>query len=103
MQIANSRSDTARATLVKYHANRDDTSHLVIFGMCEVNDNTERARNQPSSIIRRLCASFCKQTEISDTAVIGFYSAWIGNAVVSYYLALILKHIGITATAEQAL
>jgi hypothetical protein len=36
-------------------------------------------------------------------AVIGFYSSWAGNSVISYYLTLVLNTIGIKDVASQTL
>jgi hypothetical protein len=35
--------------------------------------------------------------------IVGFYGSWTGNAVISYYLVLILKTVGINDTPTQAL
>jgi hypothetical protein len=40
-QIANNQSEKARATLVKYHANGNETSPLVDFEMSEITESIE--------------------------------------------------------------
>jgi len=37
------------------------------------------------------------------TVTLGIFSQWVGNGVVSYYLAIILKTVGITSVTQQTL
>jgi hypothetical protein len=103
-QIANNQSEKARATLVKYHANGDETSPLVDFEMSEITESIglEQLINSQTSYLD-LIQSAANRRRLVITAVCGFYPSWTGNAVISYYLVLILKAIGITATKDQAL
>lgn len=41
--------------------------------------------------------------KILITALLGFYSQWVGNSVVSYYLTLVLDTVGVTDPNTQTL
>jgi len=52
---------------------------------------------------RDLISTAANRRRLVITAICGFYGAWTGNAVISYYLVLILRAIGITQERDQAL
>ncbi|KAF2503352.1 general substrate transporter [Lophium mytilinum] len=102
--IAHDDIPAARRILTKWHAGGDETSRLVDFEMAEMISHIEAERliaSQSSYVDLIRTAPNRKRTFISF--VVGFWGTWGGIAVISYYLTLVLKSIGITKTSDQAL
>jgi hypothetical protein len=102
--IANGQSEKARKIFVKYHAGGNENSPLVDFEMTEIAESIEfeQSINSKMSYVDFFKTAPNRKRALI-TGIIGFYGAWTGNAVISYYLVLILRTIGITATKDQTL
>jgi len=102
--VKKGRVEEARRLLTHYHAGGDEHSALVEFEMREIEESVEiekMIKSQTSYLDLFRGAANRKRTAIAG--IVGFYGSWTGNAVISYYLVLILDTIGITDTPTQAL
>ncbi|KAJ5721728.1 uncharacterized protein N7483_009662 [Penicillium malachiteum] len=77
------RVEEARALLVRWHANGDETSPLVEY---EINEIRSHLRFEAGT--GKLGWS---QKRLIQVVYISFMSQWCGNGIISYYLTLILK------------
>jgi len=102
--VAQDRIDDARAFLTKYHAGGDASSPLVDFELREMSESIqlEKQINSQTSYLD-LFSTPANRRRSLIAAILGFYTQWSGNAVISYYLTLVLNTVGITATSSQAL
>ncbi|KAL4861583.1 hypothetical protein BDV12DRAFT_207950 [Aspergillus spectabilis] len=102
--IAKGRVEEARRIFVKYHAGGDESSPLVAFEMDQIQHTLEeeQAIRKTSSFLD-LIRTRPNRRRTRIAAVIGFYSSWAGNSVISYYLTLVLNTIGIEDVASQTL
>ncbi|PGH08297.1 hypothetical protein AJ80_07893 [Polytolypa hystricis UAMH7299] len=102
--IAQGRHEEARKVLTKWHAGGDESSPLVAFEMENMAQHI-RAETGVQSQVTYLdlikTAPNRKRTFISF--VVGLAGTWAGQAVISYYLALVLKTIGINEAKDQTL
>ncbi|KAH6678789.1 general substrate transporter [Plectosphaerella plurivora] len=101
--IANDRSEEARAILAKFHTGDDLDHPLVMFEMTEITRAMEiddAAKNVKWSA---LFATPGNRRRFLITCLLGFFSQWVGNSVVSFYLTLVLDSVGIKNPDTQAL
>ncbi|TPX09063.1 uncharacterized protein E0L32_001675 [Thyridium curvatum] len=102
--ISKGRKEEARAILTKYHGGGDPNSTLVEFELQEMElVITEEADTVSQSSWLELFRTPANRRRTLIAAVVGWFSQWAGNGVVSYYLVLVLNTIGITETKDQAL
>jgi Sugar (and other) transporter len=79
-------------------------SPLVVFEMAEITETLQlEALIDSQSSYVDLFKTAANRRRALITGIIGFYGAWTGNAVISYYLSVILDTIGIKDTPHQAL
>ncbi|KAK9427680.1 general substrate transporter [Lipomyces doorenjongii] len=102
--VAKGRVEEGRSILVKYHAGGDEASSLVDYEIREMEDNIrlEQLINSQSSYLD-LIRTPANRRRTFVAAILGFYTQWSGNSVISYYLTLVLNTIGITSVSSQAL
>ncbi|KAH8588231.1 general substrate transporter [Bisporella sp. PMI_857] len=102
--VAHGKLEQARSILVRYHAGGDEASPLVDYEMKQIEENIRvesQALSESSYLDLVRTAPNRKRTLIA--IIVGFFAQWVGNGVVSYYITLVLKTIGITETKDQAL
>jgi MFS family permease len=98
------RVDEARAFLVKYHAGGDENSPLVAFELEEIIATLalEKQIKKETSYLDMLRTKGNRhRTFISVT--LGVFAQWNGVGIASYYLAPVLKTVGITSVTSQTM
>jgi MFS family permease len=98
------RTEDARQFVIKYHAGGDADSPLVNFETAEI-INTIKAEQDAhaSSSYADMLKTKGNRWRLLISITLGVMSQWSGNGVVSYYLALVLKTVGITSVTHQTL
>ncbi len=98
------RIDDAAQVIATYHAAGDVNSPLVQFETAEIT-NTIKAEQQAhaSSSYADMFKTRGNRWRVLISVTLGIFSQWSGNSVVSYYLALVLKTVGITSVTNQTL
>lgn len=99
------RAAEARVILVKTHTTGADVSSpLVEFELAEIEKTIQsEADAQASSSYTDMLKTRGNRRRLLITLSLGFFSQWVGNGVVSYYLALMLDTVGVTSTRDQTL
>jgi MFS family permease len=98
------RTEEARAVLLKHHAAGDETSPLVAFEMTEINNAIQIDRaNQRSTNWLDLLRTKGNRHRFFISVSSGIFAQWNGVGIVSYYLAPVLKTVGITSVTNQTL
>lgn len=98
--ISRGREEEARKFFVKYHANGDDNSLLVSYQMAEITATIEEEKVQKTT---RWDKWLQKGMRLRFFIVV-FVPAMLqleGNALISYYLNIILENINITDAVEK--
>lgn len=99
--VYNNRREEAKAILTKYHAEGDEDSALLNFEMEEIDAAIEREKAQS---VASWMEWFRTRGNIHRFFIVltsGFLIQWCGNALISYYLHLVLISIGITDSKSQ--
>ncbi|KAH7116507.1 sugar transporter [Dactylonectria estremocensis] len=102
--VSKGQTTQGRAILTTYHAGGDENSLLVDFEMAEIEHAIEAdsaAAKNTSWMVLFSTKSNRHPAFISIS--LGIFAQWVGNNVVSYYLAIILDSIGITSVTSQTL
>jgi sugar porter (SP) family MFS transporter len=96
------RTSEARAILTKYHAEGDETSPLVSFEMAEIEYTleAEKTKSKGASWLEWFRTP-ANRHRFFIILTLGFMIQWCGNAVLSYYLHLVLNSFGITSSTTQ--
>ncbi|KAH2977242.1 hypothetical protein KXW58_005946 [Aspergillus fumigatus] len=102
--MANKKEEESRRILTKYHAGGDENSPLVEFELNEIAQalELEKASEHAPSYFE-LVRTGPNRHRTALAFLIAFFTQWNGCSVLSYYLALVLNTIGITAPAHQTL
>ncbi|ANB14551.1 hexose transporter HXT13 [Sugiyamaella lignohabitans] len=101
--ISKGREDEARAFFTKYHAAGDSEHPVVKFQMAEITAALELEKNDTLSLKNYLAWFKTKamRHRLFICIVVPAFQQLSGNAIISYYLTLILNSIGITDSLTQ--
>ncbi|KAM0722955.1 hypothetical protein Q7P37_001153 [Cladosporium fusiforme] len=101
--IANDRSQEALELLARYHAAGDSSSPLVQREMGEIVDAINMEREAQGVGWGALIATPGNRKRLFIVVCLGTFAQWNGIGVVSYYLVLVLRSVGITDPFMQTL
>jgi MFS family permease len=102
--IAHGKVEEARALFIQHHAGGDVNSPLVEFEMKEIQETLRLERELPEGRSwNDMIKSPANRRHCMIAVTLGVFAQWVGNAVISYYLVLVLNDIGITNATDQAL
>jgi sugar porter (SP) family MFS transporter len=101
--VSKGRTDEALAMLAKYHANGDSNDVLVRYEFSEICEALEKERGDTKNTgFVAFTRTKGNRHRLVICILVGFMIQWAGNGIVSYYLAPILKSVGITSSVSQA-
>lgn len=100
--ITNHREDEARRILVKYHAEGDENSELVQFEMAEMAYTLELDKKKRLNWGEWFRTS-ANRHRLFVVVTLSFLIQWCGNAIISYYIGLMLSSFGIENTSTKLL
>lgn len=97
--VGQDRHDEARAILIKYHANGDESSEFVAAEFEEIRETIrlESSELGASKSWKELVRGRANQHRTFLVLCCALFPQWSGAGLVSYYLAPILRLIGITS------
>ncbi|CAH0057188.1 unnamed protein product [Clonostachys solani] len=101
--IANGRTDEATRILCKYHSGTQEPDELVRLQIAEITSAIEFERSLESSSYLQFLRTKGNRHRLFVVAIFGFIIQWCGNQLISSYLALVLRDIGITDLETQNL
>lgn len=99
--IFNNRREEAREILVKYHAEGNENDELLKLELAEIDQALEYEKVQRSSSWMEWVRTPANRHRLFIVVSLGFIMQWCGNAIISYYLHLLLDSIGIKGTKTQ--
>lgn len=98
------REDEARAFLVKFHAEGDESSPLAAFEFSEIKETLALEREfRASTSWLDLFRGKGNRHRSFISITLGVFAQWNGVGIVSYYLAPVLVTVGITSVTEQTM
>lgn len=100
--IGQDRHEEARAILVKYHAGGDENADFVNAEFEEIQEAL-RSELAGSRSWKELVKSKANRHRTFLVLCCAFFPQWSGNGLVSYYIAPVLRTIGITAQRDITL
>ncbi|KAL4795951.1 general substrate transporter [Aspergillus venezuelensis] len=104
LQSSKERVVEARAFLVKYHAGGDENSPLANFELQEiVNSLALEAQYRRSNSWLDLFRGRGNLHRSFISVTLGVFAQWNGVGIVSYYLAPVLRSVGITSVRDQTM
>ena len=102
--INNGKYEQAYRVLTKYHCNGDSSDPLVEFEFQEIKQAIHIEREVTKAVTwRSLIATPGNRKRMMAIIPYAFFSQWSGNGIISYYLNLALKGVGITSQGSQNL
>lgn len=101
--VFNDRREEALAILTKYHAEGDSSSEFLKFEMAEIDNAIETEKANTLSSWYEWIRTPASRYRLCIIVALGFMIQWCGNALISYYLSLVLNSVGITKPKTQLL
>ena len=102
--VANGKKEKAFRVLVKFHANGDEADQLVNYEYTEICETIEReAQAAQGSSWGEFFRTRGNMHRFIICLLVGIMIQWAGNGICSYYLAPILKSVGIDDPVQQSL
>ncbi|KFZ23892.1 hypothetical protein V502_01620 [Pseudogymnoascus sp. VKM F-4520 (FW-2644)] len=102
--VSAERHEEARALLIKYHAEGDESSVLAAFEFAEISRSIQTEREfQKRTSYRQMLATTANRKRTFITVFLGIFGQWAGQNVAGYYLPPVLTSIGITTVTQQTL
>ncbi|KAM0749668.1 putative lactose permease [Meredithblackwellia eburnea MCA 4105] len=98
--VKNGRSDEAHEILANLHANGKMDDPLVLFEMKEIEAALETEKLAGTSSWMSFLNSGGGRRRLGIIMMIGLSTQWMGTGVVQYYLAVVLRQVGITDSAK---
>jgi MFS family permease len=99
--VYNNRRPEAVEVLTRYHAEGDETSELLRFEMAEIDHILEYEKFQRSTSWTEWFRTPANRRRFFIVLSLGFMIQLCGNAIISYYLHLVLNSVGIKGTQTQ--
>ncbi|KAG9195800.1 hypothetical protein G6011_00921 [Alternaria panax] len=97
------KSEQARTILTTFHAGGDPASALVEYEMLEITTAIHVESTLKDASYVELFKTAGNRRRLFISVSLGIFSQWCGNGVVSYYLAIVLRTVGITSVTHQTL
>lgn len=97
------RVEQARSMLTQWHAGGDANSALVEYEMFEITSAIQLESTLKDASYIELFSTPGNRRRLLISVSLGTFSQFSGNGVVSYYLVLVLRTIGITSVTDQTL
>ncbi|MCJ1400695.1 hypothetical protein MMC11_003903 [Xylographa trunciseda] len=101
--IAKGRHEKALQILADCHANGDTQDEVVQLEMQEIRDTIKMEQEFEGNAWSELWRTKGNRHRLVILITAGFFSQWSGNGLVSYYINIVLKQIGITDSTTQQL
>ena len=99
--IAKGRTEEAHQIIAKVHANGDINDEVVTLEMQEIKDTIKLEQEFEGNGWLQLIKTKGNRRRLIILLSLGLFSQWSGNGLASYYMNIVLKDVGITATSTQ--
>ncbi|KAK5173692.1 uncharacterized protein LTR77_002373 [Saxophila tyrrhenica] len=99
--IAQGRSEQAHQVLAKVHANGNMDDEVVVLELQEIKDTITLEKEFEGNSWKQFFKTKGNRRRLLILVTLGLFSQWSGNGIASYYLNLVLKNVGITATSTK--
>ncbi|KAK5999471.1 hypothetical protein QM012_005472 [Aureobasidium pullulans] len=102
--VSMDRTEEARQLLAQWHDGGNEDSQLVNYEMIEITTTIQQEKNADASAsYTEMFKTPGNRKRLFISVTLGVFGQWVGNGVVSYYLALVLETVGITNVTDVTL
>lgn len=101
--VKNGRDEDALKVLAKYHANGDSQDPLVQLEMREIGEAILREAAQQQASFLDFLRTPGNRRRLLTITLMAFSLNWMGNGIITYYLAPILRSVGVIKPIEITL
>ncbi|KAH7141908.1 general substrate transporter [Dactylonectria macrodidyma] len=104
--VSNGKLPQARKILNRYHAGQNtdaDISPLVSYEMAEIEAAIELEKTQNTKSYLDFFSTKGNRWRLAIAIILGLSAQWSGNGLISFYLVIVLRSIGIEDAEEQNL
>lgn len=98
--ITKDRVEEAQAVLIKYHAEGDADSEFVKAEMAQIHTTISLEVEASKKSWADLFATSGMRRRLLITCMLGLFTQWSGNTLISYYLGDLLEMIGMTNSTD---
>jgi sugar porter (SP) family MFS transporter len=99
--LRNGKEEQAKVVMAAFHANGHTDDALVLFEISKICASAE-LENQNSGISwLSLCATVGNRKRLLLSVALGVATQWVGNGVINFYLAPVLRTVGVTSSLKQ--
>jgi MFS family permease len=99
--VSHGNTDKARSVLATYHANGNTDDDLVCAELSKISESFESESRSRQIGWRSLFATPGNRKRLVLTIAIGIATQWVGNGIITFYLAPVLQTVGITSAFQQ--
>ncbi|KAL1592263.1 hypothetical protein SLS60_011340 [Paraconiothyrium brasiliense] len=93
--------EKAQLVLATYHANENLHDELVIFEQTQLSLTIGSEHQNHRASWSALCTTSGNRKRLTLSVVIGVATQWCGNGVITFYLAPVLRTVGVTSSFKQ--
>jgi sugar porter (SP) family MFS transporter len=99
--VSHGNTAKARSTLATYHANGHTDDDIVRVELSKISASFESESRSRQIGWRSLFATPGNRKRLVLTIAIGITTQWVGNGIITFYLAPVLQTVGITSAFQQ--
>lgn len=99
--VAVGRKKQAKAILIKYHANGDQNDQLVLLEYSNICASAEADQRSRTAGWYALLSTPGNRRRLMLSIIIGVATQWVGNGIITFYLAPVLRTIGVESASKQ--
>ena len=99
--VAHGREERAKEILAKHYGNGHADDEIVQSEFSRIVSSNERRNNGRKHSWKELSSTPGNRRRLLLSIVIGIATQWVGNGVISFYLAPVLRTVGVTSAFRQ--
>jgi len=99
--VAHGKTDQAKATMATYHANGRTDDPLMLSELDAITTSTELEMQSRDVRWTSLFTTPGNRKRLVLSIAIGIATQWVGNGIITFYLAPVLQTVGITSALKQ--
>ena len=99
--VMRGKEDQAKTILAKFHANGDTNDPLILSELSNAVTSASMRIERHNTSWVALCSTRGNRKRLIITIGIALATQWVGNGVITFYLAPVLQTVGITSAFKQ--
>jgi sugar porter (SP) family MFS transporter len=99
--VINGKGEQAKIVMAEFHANGHVDDQLVLCELSKMCASDEMENQNREAGWLSLCSTPGNRKRLVLSVAIGVATQWVGNGIISFYLAPVLRTVGITSSYKQ--